>query len=321
MFQTETFTIGSWKIKYLPHHEYITWHTILELENFLNTKWLTAVREHPSEDPRATWAGLNKFGIPSPIIRVEMSPCPGEIKNRIFSIGKKPSLLGALAVVARQFPEHRKQISQGLSVPSFDGFIQIGDLVQDDRFVAERILRLPYYTEIPQDTRGKHYWVRVDPHRQYSKYFLKKLDSISLVPVRADGCNTELIDPLRMAWRLSELCGRPPWEDNFVIKPVQGTWGENVEIYHHDDTAEERHSAKERIQDMIRVFGAKNLMVQLYIPDREVKRDGKIYHEIWRLYFVYLDGKYTHTGGMAQGSQSRKVCGIDGTYFIPLLVR
>ncbi|GEM_PF-2877243 len=319
MFHTEIFTIGSWEIKYLPKHEYVSCDTIFELEDFLNAEWLPAIRKYPSEDPLAVWAGMKNFGVPSPIIRVEMSPCPGEIKNRIFSIGKRPGLLGTLAVIARQFPEHRKLISAGLSDYSFDGFIQIGDYVQDDRLVAEKILRLPYYTEIPEDTEGKYYWVRVDPHKPYSKDLLRKLDGISLVPVSAEGCNAEFL-ALGMAKRLS-VSGGLLWDKSFVMKPVQGTWGDNVEIYHCEDSEEERNAVKNRMKNLIQIVGTEKLMVQSYIPDRAVERDGEAYHEIWRLYFVYLDGKYVFTGGMAQGSRSRKVCGIDGTYFIPLLVR
>lgn len=340
MLHTEIFTIGSWKIKYLSKHEYIPGTEISELEKFLNKQWLPAMRRFPSENSLSAWAGLNDFGVPSPIIRVEMSPRSGEVKSRIYSIGKRPGLLGTLAVIARQFPEHRRLISDGLSGYSFDGFIQIGDFVQDDKFVAEKILRLPYYTEIPKDAEGKHYWVRLDPHKQYPEDLLRKLEAISLVPVRSDGCNAEFM-PLRMAERLSEILPDSllweamnqypvlqktfdnvlPWGKSFVMKPVQGTWGDNVEIYHHNDTEEERNAAKEKMKNLVRILGPENLMIQPYIPDRVVERDGETYHEIWRFYFVYLDGEYTYTGGMAQGSRSRKVCGIDNTYFIPLLVR
>lgn len=337
--KTKTFAIGSWEIKYLPKHEYISGAVISELEKFLNTQWLPAIHRFPSEPPFSTWAGLDDFGVPSPIIRIEMSPCSGEVKSRIYSIGKRPGLLGTLAVIARQFPEHRRLISDGLSGYSFDGFIQIGDFVQDDRYVAEEILRLPYYTEIPKNAEGKHYWVRVDPHKQYPEDLLQKLEAISLVPVRSDGCNAEFM-ALRMAERLSTILSERfswkeidryqilqdvfdsvlPWGKSFVMKPVQGTWGDDVEIYHHNDTEEERNAVKEKMKNLVRTLGPDKLMLQPYIPDRVVERNGEIYHEIWRLYFVYLDGGYYHTGGMAQGSRSRKVCGINDTYFIPLLV-
>lgn len=342
MLKTEVFTIGSWNIKYLPKHEFISHKEISELERFLNTECLPAIRKYPSEEPLATWAGLDDFGVPSPIIRVEMSPLPGEIKSRIFSIGKKPSLLGTLAVVARQFPEHRRLISDGLSGYPFDGFIQIGNFVQDDRLVAEKIFQLPYHTRIPENTEGKYYWVRVDPRKKYPKNLLRKLDALSLVPVRADGCNREFM-ALGMAKRLSTMLEetflQENWKDidkdlivgrlfneviprskNFVMKPVQGTWGDGVEIIHEDDTEHSKIAVWDRMKNLVRTLGPEKLMIQPYIPDRVVLRSGKIYHEIWRLYFVYLDGKYVHTGGMAQGSCSRKVCGIDNTYFIPLLV-
>jgi hypothetical protein len=337
---TETFAIGSWQIQYFPKNEYIAGALISELEKFLNTEWLPAVRQFPSDDLRMTWAGLKNFGVPSPIIRVEMSPVPGDsLKNRIYSIGKRPALLGTLALLARQFPVRRRLISAGLSRYPFNGFIQIGDFVQDDRFVAEKILKLPYYTEIPEDTAGKYYWVRVDPRKQYPKRLFRKLEAISLVPIRSDGCNAELI-ALGMAKRLSVVLSRNfpwrdidkyatlqeifdgvlPWDKSFVMKPVQGTWGDNVEIYHQDETEVEKNAVKERMKNLVQTLGPEKLMIQPYIPDRVVERDTVPYHEIWRLYFVYLEGKYAYIGGMTQGGRSRKVCGIDDTYFISLLV-
>lgn len=361
MLHTKIFSVGSWKVNYLPEAERISCAEISEIERFLNREWLPAVRQFPSdENPPVMWAGLKDFKIPSPIIRVEMSPIRGGLKRRIYSIGKRPGLLGTLAVIARQFPEHRKLISEGLSGYSFDGFIQIGDTVQDDRFVAEKIFRLPYYTGIPvhevvlnedietsermkngavNQAEKMYYWVRIDSQKKYPDELLEKLESISLVPVRSDGCNAELI-ALKMARRLSEILpdafawesmnecavlGRLfetglPWGESFVVKPVVDTWGNNVEIYHIDDSEAGKTAVTERIRNLIRTLGPRKLMIQPYIPDRVVLRDEKEYHEIWRLYFVYLDGAYTFTGGMAQGSRSRKVCGIDYTYFIPLLL-
>lgn len=320
MLHTKFFEIGSWKIEYFPKHENISGTTIFELERFINGKWLPAVREFPSENTESMWAGLERFGVPSPIIRVEMSPLSsvvGPIKNRIYSIGKRPALLGTLAAVVKQFPEHRKLISSGLSGYPFNGVVQIGDFVQDDKYVADEILRVPYYTEVPEDIEGKYFWVRTDPHGQYSQKLLRQLDAISLVPVSGDGCNTEFI-ALGMAKRLSVIFPENdlPWDESFVVKPVQGTWGENVEIYHQEDA-----DTKNRIRSLVEIMGPEKLMIQPYIPCRTVERDGRAYHEILKLYFVYLGGRYTYTGGMIQGSPERRVCGISGTYFIPLLMR
>jgi len=313
----KVFEVGKWKINHLREAEYLSSALIAELQKFLNKEWLPAVCRFPSENPKARWVGLDDFGIPSPIIRVEMSPLPGKVKNRIFSIGKRPGLLGTLAMVARQFPEHRKLITDGLSGYSFDGFIQIGNFVQDDKLVAEKILQLPYHNEIPQNTKGGHYWVRVDPHGGYAQEYLEKLDSISLVPVRSDGCNSEFM-ALGMAERLSEMSHYLPWGESFVVKPVQGTWGENVLIHHLDDSVKTRIAVKEEIHALIHKMGPEHLMFQPYIPDRAVIRDEESYHEIWRLYFVCNKGRYEFTGGMVHGSRLRKVCGIDNTYVIPI---
>lgn len=338
--------MGSWRIEHFLKPEYIPRVLISRLETFLNKRWLSAVRKFPCEDGSHLWGGLKKFKIPSPIIRVEMSSSQekeGEVKNCIYSIGKRPTL-GTLPLVTQYCPEHRTKIVKAAAY-SFDGVIQVGNkFVQDDEYLAKKILRVPYYTKIPYDEQpenyhlndeelkewqqkcleGQYYWVRTDPHAEYPQELLERLEAISLVPVRADGCNSEFME-LGMARRLSAIVasgGSLPWDKSFVMKPVQGTWGENVEIYHRDDAEEERTRVFEKMQNLIQTIGPEKLMIQPYIPDCAVERDGEIYHEIWRLYFVYLDKEgYTFTGGVAQGSRSRKVCGIDDTYFIPLLVR
>lgn len=339
---TKIYKVGSWEINYLSRSEYISWSLIEKLEKWINKKWLDAVRQFPSEEANTTWGGLRKFRIPSPIIRVEMSPLclSGGIEHCVYSIAKRPALLRVLAHVAHQFPEHRQMILRALD-EKFCGIIQMGDMVQDDCLLAKDILRIPYFNEIPEHREGGYYWVRTDPHKTYSEKLLEKLESISLVPVRADGCNTEFIS-LGMARRLSELLPENlpwqnidedlalltlfqealPWDTNFVIKPVQGTWGENVFISHHADSKEKRNAEWVKIKNLVKTIGPHKYLIQPYIPDRSVERDGKTYHEIFRLYFAYVGKEgYSFTGGMVQGSPARNVCGIEDTYFIPLFMK
>jgi hypothetical protein len=333
------YKVGSWEVNYLSGNEVVLNTLISRVEKFLNSKWQNAVFEHPCENRAHLWAGFKDLNILTPVLRFEMSPLDllGGIENRIYSIGKRPGLIGVLAEIVRQFPEHRTQIMETLAY-KFSGIIQLGSFVQDDLLLAEKILKIPYFTEIPKDTEGQYYWVRTDPHTEYPEELLEKLESISLVPVRADGCNSEFM-PLKMARRLSEILPQHlpwyniehdsvllklfeealPWNTSFVVKPVQGTWGENVCIYHLEDMDEERMTVWNEIKNLVRMFGPHKFMIQPYIPDRMVERGGKIYHELFRLYFAYLGkGKYTFTGGMVQGSRSRKVCGVKDTYFIPI---
>jgi hypothetical protein len=333
--------IGSWEIEHFLKPEYIPSDVIFRLEKWLNNEWLKMVRKFPCEDRKHIWGGLKKFRIPSPIIRLETSTLQGGgIKSHIYSIGKRPTL-GTLPLVTRYCPEHRKKIVKATAY-SLDGLIQMGNkFVQDDEYLATEILRVPYYTKIPcgeapenyhlndeqlkeyqeKCLEGQYYWVRTDPHAEYSQELWQKLESISLVPVRADGCNSEFME-LGMARRLSDGLFDLPWHKSFVIKPVQGTWGDNVIIYHFDCTEEEKRAAKEKIKNLIQLLGPEHLMLQPYIPTRLIEREGRKYYEIYKLYFAYLDNEgYTFTGGMVQGSPSEVVCGINGTYFIPLLTR
>lgn len=357
--KTKILKIGRWEIQHYTEPEYISYERIIRAEKFLNGKWIKAEREFPSENPETLWAGLKKFRIPSPFIRVEVGDLDlyDDVEKCIYSIGKRPTL-GLLALLTHYRPEHRKIIQK--AAYKIAGLIQIDDFVQDDRYLAE-ILGVPYYTKIPYDEqpenyhrlldaeelkeyqkaclKDQYYWVRTDPCKEYPQELLERLEAISLVPVRADGCNSEFM-ALGMAKRASSMLEydflrQPereklkgllervlPWNESFVVKPVQGTWGRNVEIYHLDDPEEERNAVKERIINLIHTFGPHQFMLQPYILPRVIERDGGKHPQLQKLYFVNLDGKgkYVFTGGLAQESPQRKICGIEGI-FTPLLPR
>ncbi len=338
---TKIFRTGGLEIPYFPEPQYISKAFILELEDYINNTWYPAIMKSPCENIEQGWEGLN-FGVPSPVIGVGMSmEGDASIEKRIISIQKNPPLLRMLSMIAPQHTEHREMVRRGLSQYPFYGFLDIGGVfTEDDRLFAEEILCLPYYTQIPEDTEdentrkgiGKCYWVRINTSAEYDSKFLKKLDGISLVPVSADGCNLELIT-LGLAHRLSDILPwhtllhrqavidkNLPWDTSFVVKPIQGLGGENVLIYCLDDSEEERNASKERIIRLMETVSPRKLMIQPYIPDRVVVRDCEMYHEIVKIYLVYLPetNKYAFTGAMVQGSRSRNVCGVDGTYFIPV---
>jgi hypothetical protein len=329
MIKTEVFKVGFWEVRYLQAPEYFSWDIVHKLENFINHEWLPVIRKFPSDSAKEMWGGFKEFGIPSPIIRVEMSSLLGDPVQHIFSIGKKPSLLGGLAVIARQFPEHRRQITEGFLENRFGGVVHVGNSsVQDDKYFAEEILKLPYFTSTTRCVSGKFYWVRVGELRTHTNKILRELDEISLVPVTADGCNRELIE-LGIAKRLSDILPEDfsqkdienlGFGESFVMKPIQELWGSGVEIYVSTDSDEEKSSVLERMVRLVEVYGRKKLMIQLYIPGVVSETCGEFFHEINRIYFVYLDGRYVFTGGMKQRSHSRNVCGVKGTHFVPILV-
>lgn len=363
MNEPKILKIGTQEIKYYEKPEYVPKATIFEHERLLNGPWRKAMLKYPCENPKHLWGGFKKFGV-LPIIRVEVSPIEGTqeggIKYRIYSIGKRPTL-GILPLITKYHPEHRKQILQATAY-NLDGFIYLGGPVQDDKYFAEKILRVPYFTDIPyvdppkeyllrlsdeqveeyrqKCLEGHYYWVRTDPYKEYPPEVLEQLESISLVPVSQDGCNSEFM-ALDMARRLSTLLldgyewkhldtslilqrffdESLPWHESFAIKPVQGLYGDDVVVYYATNDTEKKSRAKEEIKKLVCRLGPRKLMIQPYIPDRVVERDGALFHEIWKLYFAHIDGRYTFTGGMVQGSQSEIVCGIENTYLSPLLTR
>jgi len=278
--------IGVWKVR-IGTSKRITSNIVQALEEFLTWEWRQAVVEGISQP----WWSIEHLGIPSPIIRVDMTPIAKSetVKESIYEVEARPAGLGLfLSLVS---PKRVEQWREVLTKCKCQGLINIQSPIQDDGLAAE-ILRIPYYKELP---RGEGpYWIRSSQRTGE----VAELESISLVPIQLDGDKTYLVK-LKMA-RMLEKFEDLDWSVPFVVKPLTGSKMEGVEIYLPNSFKKKLGSpgvsSKSRI---LRTISARApYVVQRFISPQRETIEGVRGWTIWRLFFGWLDSEYQFIGGL-----------------------
>lgn len=273
--------IGSWKMN-IGEVKKVDMTIINKLGNFLTKEWKKAVLEGIDRP----WWSVKILDIPSPIIRVDMAPVEREedIQGFIYEVEVRPAGLGVMLSLT---PEKVKQWESALIF--CQGFVSIESSVQDDKIAAE-ILKLPYYTEVPQDIGP--YWVRTN----YRNGKIACLEDFSLVPIRQDGDKSYLVK-LGMA-EMAKI-DKLDWSKPFVVKPLMGSKMEEIEIYVPSFLQKEFGSAGVSTMSRVKrtISNGRPYLVQRFISPKEEYIDGKKGWTIWRIYFGW-HGKYRFIGGL-----------------------
>lgn len=301
--------IGKWNIR-VGKKEMVSVSVIRELELFLNEKWKGVVLEE-IQNP---WWSVSKLGIPSPLIRVDMSPThePNQVKNSIYEVEVRPGGLGVFLSLSAEKIELWKEIFKTCSCR---GFINFQSSIQDDRVVTD-ILGIPYYDGIPERMKIP-YWLRTDKRNNNQ---LNKLEKNSLVPIALDGDKSYLVklDMAKIINGERDLDFSQP----FVIKPLIGARMEGVEI-HIPSTLQKEigingqsvvgASTKSRISRKIEE--GKSYLLQKFIPPQKKIFNEEIGWIIWRLFFGWYQGKYEFVGGLWTWRPNIRVHGTNDAIF------
>ncbi len=237
---------------------------VAKLENFLNERWLPVIR-----GLGGSWWGIENLGIPSPVIRIDISPkilnsdIPPE--KGIYEIEMRPAGLG---IVLTLLPGRKKEWQEIFLSFNCRGIIHIESSIKDDE-IAATMLGLPFYRQIPQDFRPP-FWVRtncrVGPMTEL-------LERVSLVPICSDGNKSDLVY-LGLA-KLIRDEKDIEWKIPFVVKPLIGARMEGVEIYVPGSGSKDLPgvSTKSRIERTI--MNNRSIILQEFIPPHEEYIEGK----------------------------------------------
>lgn len=296
---SENKQIGSWKVNIGPSRD-IPKETISSLENFLNSKWLEAIRKTCTEK---NWWSIKNLGIPSPVIRIDISPLcfdadKEEVKKYIYEVETRPAAIGILLSLLLESKEESKIAVWKKLFADFDckGFIQIESSIQDDSLAA-KILGLPHSfhrtrNTFPPSSIGKgYYWIRSD-----NRDIIPAIEASSLVPIRTDGDKRYLVE-LKMAEIVTPE--NINWKEPFTIKPLMGSRMEAVEIFlppSWEKKYKPGNSTKSRISK--RLLENRDFIGQPFIPPQTEKIDGIKNYTIWRLFFGWSPDSYKSIGGL-----------------------
>lgn len=316
----QTVPVGSWSFR-VGEDDHFPKGEANGLEQLINTEWL---RSRRAQKLAHSWAGLEEWKIPSPVIRVDMGTWDASsygLWRRVMEVEERPGGLGALLTLC---PDTQPFLEEALS--DCDGFVHLGGPIQDD-IIAATILQKPFYDGW-YGPRSGMYWVRHDTlgrSIQYPPELLLELERHSLVPIRADGCK-EILVHLGWAESLeSYLAARGdfPWETGFCVKPKMGTWTSGVHIHHPHWSDKSSTSKKIRAETKGKEG---EFLLQPLIPPRTVRRgkngSSRVYFEIQRVFLCYDRSakRYRVAGGIAMGTPSLKVHGTSECYVRRIVV-
>lgn len=318
--------ISSWEFAVGEPKE-ISGASVARLEEFLNDRWRKVWCEGAENIIPNKWGGLKKFGVSSPVIRIDLSPCSAEesevVERKIYEIEMRPGGLGVLLELYRLysnifiFYQTKEKISNALRGLNCAGFVNILSSIKDDE-IAAKILELPFYKDIvPLNFDKGVWWVRTDLRQGE---MIKMLEKNSLVPIQMEGYKFDLVE-LGLAQIMIDESFLD-WSRGFVIKPLQGSRAEDVEIYLPTREAKKVKgvSTKTRILRTIESKSSgKAFIVQPYIPPLEEKYNGVRGFTIWRVFFGW-SGKYEYIGGLWNWRPTIRVHGASDCAFGPLVM-
>lgn len=299
------FTVGS--TKEVPRD------VVEALEAFLNEQWVVHVHREPP------WWSIIHWGIPSPIVRVDMSPLcdPDNVAASIYEVEVRPAGLGIMLLL---FPDrYREDLLTRLSavLSPCRGIINYMTNVQDDQLFAQ-FLNLPYYSILPPEIECvTPCWFRTrDPTSLTS---LIKWHEASMVPVINDGHKGYLVK-LGLASVLTSL-EELDWTTPFVVKPLVGSQCRDMEIYLPPSLRKEYtgFSTRQRIERKI-LWEQKTFILQPFIPPQSEFCGGLRGWSIWRIFF-YGRSRYRFLAGLWNWRPNVRVHGASDAILGPLLAR
>lgn len=303
--------IGSWEVNIGPSKE-VPQSTLIELEAFLSGDWLAAIKK----EIKKPWWGIERLGIPSPLVRVDISPLVGKgeraTSQGIYEVEVRPAGLGLVLSLDTFRHSFWREIFRSAGCC---GFIKIESTIADDQ-IAAAVLQMPFYEfyeQIPEITPP--YWVRTNLRRGS---LAETLEKVSLVPISSDGDKSYL---LRLGLATMVNKDTPlDWNKSFVVKPLIGARMEGVEIYipSREVKGMVGVSTKSRV---LRSMDTNQTIIQDFIPPLEEEIKGIKGWTIWRLYFGWLDGKYKFVGGLWNWRPNIRVHGSSDAVFGLLEIR
>lgn len=290
--EIKTVPIGDWAVQ-VGETKRMDLSVARELEEFLTHDWREAVLE-TTEHPYLGTA----LGIPSPIIRAEISPVPQDfpVRNRLFEVEARPAGLGVFsgvlsAVGNGSAPQVNALWREALS--SCEAILRDPESrILDDRILAGH-LGIPYFEDPSQLNGQKALWVRGNGCDEKLEY----LHDHSLVPIGDDGRKDALIR-LGLAKRITGETDLD-FEKSFVIKPRQGTWCRDVHVFvpHVKHTSWKGTSTRSQVLRALSE-SQQDFIEQPFIEPMPLVIDNNLGWVIWRLFFGWIDGRYTFIGGV-----------------------
>lgn len=247
-----------------------------------------------------TWVQKN-FGVPSLIVRMDCTVYDGKLG--IYEIEERPSQVGIARVINRQFAEILKKLMA--EWPEFVAVIspRRGQKIGDDGLWIQTIQYFP--EELPKNINKVI--VRAEPTEV--EFHCLQPKSVSTVTAKGNKSYGEKLG----WWKKIRSGSCLPWEEGFVLKPLQGSKMQNVEIW--DPEQRPRSSTRDQVLATLE----KNVMYcQPFLPP--IKKGGD-----WCMYRPFYgyspkEKDWVPMGGIWVARSNLRVHGTRDAVFGPLLL-
>lgn len=286
--------VGVWRL-FVSSQEKIFPPAAVEAATQLLSRW---VKVFP---PEGTWIE-REWGVPSLLVRFDCTLCSDGLL-RVYEIEERPAGVGIALQVNPHFRERAKAFME--IWPPFDVVVSPLRRGSDD-YLWRKIKTL-------QDLEEERLiLVRAEPdEEEFHPLRPRAVAPISHEGLKGYGVTLGL-------WREVTFPEQLPWEEGFVLKPLQGSKMKGVEIWHPRLRKEVGGvSTRKRIEETFTRYG--RIYLQEFHPPM---RRGELW-VIYRVYFGYnpVDQRYSCLGGLWNGRPNQlRLHGATDAVFGPLVL-
>ncbi len=281
----KTHSIGVWKTTFSEKEEVFSGQALLSA-TLMVREWISAfVKER-------TWA-MNHFGVPSLVIRLD---CFLDEKGHMhgIEIEDRPMGIGITSIVNSQFASELDRFRS-------ESWPKIGLLSSNKRKGGDDHIWLS-----PPQSEDDLLLVRCSPEEK--DFYCLRNRSISTISTEGDKSYGEKLD----LWNRISYGDRIPWDEPFVLKPIQGTRCDDIVVWLpkdmmlHGISVKKRevngNSTKTKVERTLSSNGT--MYLQRFVPpmvcSHLVTPSGKPYFMLYRLFFFFdiKTERYVPVGGI-----------------------
>lgn len=320
-----TIQLGPWTVNYEDASERLEQKDIELMEYLLNTVWTPLAVEAMLESYPTQNLSMNRWGVPSWMIRVDFPPISKETMvcmesgvhiPGIYEVETNPSGQGITSAMGGEFPQLVADalLSVGVDRIGYNAVGSRGNQLEEIAFLMDRLASF--------GISGGH----VDPCEEIVPLWMRagEEDAHIIAPyygrcLLSHRSHKGYLMPMTGARSLSEVNGSAfeMFPAGFSLKPLGGWGSRGVEVYsphknyRKDSTTRTR---MERVIANVRDRGEEGqYLVQPFIPPQIV--DGGKAYKILRIFAVYDPSRrgYRILGGMWAKRGSTKIHGAGDT--------
>lgn len=310
--EIKNITFGEWQIKISEEIEFLSTEELGQIEKFINKKWIDCARK----SFKPINFSMLKHKIPSPIIRIDVSPhkilCPYEIDVDPMGMGGYLSLTNGLDLLLEKYlyclkawgiREIRSQVYPSADIYTKEHELFLKALAQSGITISNNGACAAHIVGGVEDETYESFKENLPKSLTYpleNKRDLIKMQRAYEVQKLFENKTDEEI------WEIIQHNFISEGYIGFVAKPING-WGAGrgekigFVIFSQDPRYKKYCDSKSRTIRLLReiINQKKEYLIQLFIGPKIKKIGSENGYQIYRIYLVYnpLANKYEYAGG------------------------